>query len=80
MSSFGGRESKEYKRGAFLAACDRHVEVARDAKAGQGVDRIFLALEKEAERTGVNVDLFGSDVYRYSKVRDMVLGHGATDL
>lgn len=59
--------SDDAKREAFQIAAARHVEIAGEAKQGLGVDRIFLALEKEAEKMGVDVDFFNSDVYKESK-------------
>ena len=67
VEALTGASSDDFKREAFLKACGRHVEVAKEAKIGQGVDRIFLALEKEAEREGVDVELFKSDIYSSSK-------------
>ena len=67
VDAFNCASSDDFKREAFLKACGKHVEVAKEAKMGQGVDRIFLALEKEAEREGMDVELFKSDVYLSSK-------------
>ncbi|GMH68251.1 hypothetical protein TrST_g5436 [Triparma strigata] len=64
---FKGDGSVDFKREAFREAAMRHVEIAGEAKMGMGVDRIFLALEKEAEKMGVEVELFNDEVYKESK-------------
>ncbi|GMI44522.1 hypothetical protein TrCOL_g1510 [Triparma columacea] len=38
--------SREARRDAFVKACGRHIELAKEAKGGMGVDRIFLAMRK----------------------------------
>ncbi|GMH65283.1 hypothetical protein TrRE_jg7598 [Triparma retinervis] len=51
--------SKEAKRGAFLAACGRHISLAKDAKGGMGVDRILLAMRKVGGHPFFECETFG---------------------
>ena len=47
-----GRGGKEGNREAFQRACGRHIELAKSAKGGLGVDRILLAMRKMSEERG----------------------------
>ena len=60
-------DDREVRRRLFRSACDRHVETARAAKSGNGIDRHLLALEDEAKRRGLRHPIFDDELFNRSK-------------
>jgi hypothetical protein len=58
--------SVEARREAFTAACERHIEIAKFAKSGMGVDRHLMVLGKLAAEGGIEHELFDDDVFKQS--------------
>ena len=62
--------SNEAKRQAFQDAAKRHIDVAKLAKMGQGVDRHFMALQAVNENIATH-KLFETDLFNKSKNWDL---------
>ena len=58
--------SADAKREAFHVACGKHIEVAKLAKNGLGVDRHLLALQKIAAEQGITHEFFEDEVFQKS--------------
>jgi len=58
--------SEDARREAFLGACGKHIEVAKLAKNGLGVDRHLLALKKVADDAGITHELFEDETFEQS--------------